>query len=94
MARAMGSAGVCVCHHFWRLRDIENEVAGIRVREKSFGQDQHKEVCSQMRILSPCDAKQRSEPNRGEVWRLRHTGAGAAMPLTNRNSVVSKWKCM
>eukprot|EP00984_Skeletonema_dohrnii_P008505 scaffold3131_cov106-Skeletonema_dohrnii-CCMP3373.AAC.1 len=36
-----------------------------------------------MRILrSPCDAKQRSEPNRGEVWRLRHTGVGTATPLT------------
>eukprot|EP00984_Skeletonema_dohrnii_P006033 scaffold2134_cov80-Skeletonema_dohrnii-CCMP3373.AAC.1 len=38
---------------------------------------------AKMRILrSQCDAKQRSEPNRGEVWRLRHTGVGTATPLT------------
>eukprot|EP00985_Skeletonema_marinoi_P020946 scaffold12602_cov93-Skeletonema_marinoi.AAC.1 len=44
-----------------------------------------------MRILrSPCDAKQRSEPNRGEVWRLCHTGVGTATPLTNWNSVASR----
>eukprot|EP00984_Skeletonema_dohrnii_P026907 scaffold16320_cov131-Skeletonema_dohrnii-CCMP3373.AAC.1 len=96
MARAMGSAGVSVYLSVGLLAFLRGN------RKRSRGNKSPGKInrtgptkgadTAKMRILrSPCDTKQRSEPNRGEVWRLRHTGVGTATPLT-RNSVASKWK--